>query len=153
VSSLTSSRCTFVGEICKTHSMKKMLAVVMLLLNRSKAVQYTFSKLREHSLLVRAMHSIAHCVESAVACTADCQQEKLVWYLLPLEQPHFEEVLIVGVSHSTQRVGLHVGESAPVPVEACWQQPLTWKLLIQPSAAQHTSSCAGKLGVGGACSE
>ena len=87
-----------------------------------------------------------------MTCTAgasDCQQDKLVRYLLPLEQPHLEEVLIVGVSHSTQSVGLHIGESAPVPVEACWQQPLTWKLVIQPSAAQHTSCCAGKLGAGG----
>ena len=87
-----------------------------------------------------------------MACTAgvpDCQQDKHVRYLLPLEQPHLEEVLIVGVSHSTQSVGLHTGESAPVPVEACWQQPLTWKPLIQPSAAQHTSCCAGKLGAEG----
>jgi len=86
-----------------------------------------------------------------VACTAgapDCQQDKLVRYLLLLEQPHLEEILIIGVSHRTRGVGLHVGESAPVPVEACWQQPLTWKLLIQPSAAQHTSCCAGNLGVG-----
>jgi len=85
-----------------------------------------------------------------MACTAgapDYQQDKLVRYLLLLEQPHLEEVFIVGVSHRSHSVGLHVGESAPVPVEACWQQPLTWKLLIQPSAAQHTSCCAWELGL------
>ncbi len=54
MSSLTSKSCTYLAEMCQTHSVKKMLAVVMLLLIRSKAVQYTFSKLQEHSLLIRS---------------------------------------------------------------------------------------------------